>query len=137
MAKKKINSEAKKEVGRRFLQFRKRIGKAQHQLAAELNVSQSTIANIECGKAFPNITYLHHFYHKYRLNVNWLLTNQGDMLSEPKSANEEYLDLINLLQVPLIEKLIMAKLVETKALLKDQINNFFEKQGKEEAGGIS
>ena len=137
MAKKKINSEAKKEVGRRFLQFRKRIGKAQHQLAEELKVSQSTIANIECGKAFPNITYLHHFYHKYRLNVNWLLTNQGDMLSEPKSANEEYLELINLLQVPLIEKLIMAKLVETKALLKDHIENFFEKQGKEEAGGIS
>jgi transcriptional regulator with XRE-family HTH domain len=137
MPKKKINSEGKKEIGSRFLQFRKSIGKRQHQLASELNVTQSTIANIECGKAFPNLTYLQHFYHRYRLNINWLFTNQGNMFVDQKSADEKYIDLINLLQVPVIEQLIMAKLIETKALLKDHIESFYQEQGEEESECVS
>lgn len=134
MPKKKANPEAKQEIGDRFYQFRKSIGKAQHQLASELNVSQSTIANIECGKAFPNLTYLQHFYRRYRLNINWLFTSQGNMFADQKNAKDEYLELINLLQVPMIEQIIMAKFIETKALLKDHIERFYQEERKEENG---
>jgi transcriptional regulator with XRE-family HTH domain len=126
MSKKEI--EAKEEIGSRFRQFRDRIGKAQHELAAELKISQSTIANIERGKAFPNINYLHYFYNNYQLNINWLLIGQGDMFSKGKAMNQKYLELINLMQVPVIEQVILAKLIEIKALLKDEIKAFYDKK---------
>jgi transcriptional regulator with XRE-family HTH domain len=129
MSKKEI--ETKEEIGSRFRQFRESIGKAQHELAAELKISQSTIANIERGKAFPNINYLHYFYNNYQLNINWLLIGRGEMFSKGRIMNERYLELINLMQVPVIEQVILAKLIEIKALLKDEITAFYDKKSKE------
>ena len=62
MLKEEIGS--RKDVGARFRQFRLAIHKTQHELAAELAVTQSTIANIESRKAFPNLIYLRYFYYK-------------------------------------------------------------------------
>lgn len=134
------------EIGKRFRKFREEIKKAQHELADELNIYQSTITNIERGKTFPNIRYLTHFYEKYQLNINWLLTNEGDMLiyhyhtnpnalsvmdchlsyNDPKYL--QYAELFNYMQVPEVEQVILSRLTETKALFKDQIADFFTKQ---------
>jgi transcriptional regulator with XRE-family HTH domain len=129
MSKKVI--ETKEEIGDRFRQFRESIGKAQHELAGELNVSQSTIANIERGKAFPNINYLHYFYNNYQLSINWLLIGRGEMLTKGRNMNEKYQELINLMQVPVIEQLILAKLAEIKALLRNEIKAFYDKKSEE------
>ena len=126
---KNINS-AKRDIGSRFRLFRESIDKAQHEIATELNISQSTIANIERGKAFPNINYLHYFYTGYYLNVNWLLTGQGKMLYKGDPINEKYLELMNLMQISMIEQVIFAKLVELKVLLKDEIKAFQQKEGE-------
>jgi transcriptional regulator with XRE-family HTH domain len=123
---------AKKEVGARFRQFRAAIHKAQHEMAEELRVTQSTIANIEGGKAFPNLTYLHHFYYNYRLDINWLLTGQDGMFTKRDDVPEKYSELLNLLQIPVIEQVINAKLIEAKALLKDTIKTYFEKKEQNE-----
>jgi transcriptional regulator with XRE-family HTH domain len=138
----------KQEIGKRFRRFRETIRKAQHELASELDIYQSTITNIERGKTFPNIKYLQHFYHKYDLNVNWLLTNQGDMIiyhyrTNPNALSvmdchlayndpkyELYADLLNYMQVPEVEQLILARLTEAKALFKEQINDYFDNQAK-------
>ncbi len=125
---KKITA-SKKEVGTRFRQFRAAIHKAQHEIAEEVNVSQSTIANIEGGKAFPNLIYLHHFYYKYRLDINWILTGQDDMFIKRDDVPEKYNELLNLLRIPIIEQVINAKLIEARALLKDNIKTYFEKTG--------
>lgn len=130
---KKITA-SKKEVGARFRQFRTAIHKAQHEMAGELHVSQSAIANIEGGKAFPNLAYLYHFYNKYRLNNIWLLTGDGDMLMKRNEVPDKYNELFNLLQIPIIEQVINAKLIEARVLLKDNINAFFEKKEKNGTG---
>lgn len=140
----------KQEIGKRFRRFRETIKKAQHELASELNIYQSTITNIERGKTFPNIKYLQHFYQKYDLNVNWLLTNEGDMIiyhyrTNPNALSvmdchlayndpkyEMYADLLNYMQVPEVEQLILARLTEAKALFKEQINDFFDGQAKQD-----
>lgn len=119
-------------MGERFRIFRESIGKAQHELAGELLVSQSTIANIERGKAFPNISYLHHLYRNYRLNIHWMLLDQGEMMTRKHPRGEKYEDLFNMMQVPIVEDLIFAKLVEMKALLKEPINAYWALQKKEE-----
>ncbi|MCP4146211.1 MAG: helix-turn-helix transcriptional regulator [bacterium] len=117
---------AKKEVGRRFRRFRESIEKAQYELAEELGISQSTIANIERGKAFPNINYLHNFYHKYNLNINWLITGEGEMLTVLSPVNAKYFELFNLMQIPSIEHVILAKLIELKALLREEVRDFLD-----------
>lgn len=139
----------KKSVGLRFRRFREAIKKTQYDLAEELHVYQSTITNIELGKTFPKINYLNHLNNKYRLNINWLLREKGDMLL-PKELNgfgisfigmphvkygdpmyDKYVELFTLMQIPVIEQVILAKLVELKALLKDEVREFHEKLKKE------
>jgi DNA-binding XRE family transcriptional regulator len=136
----------KKEVGYRFKCFREAIGKTQTQLADELGVYQSTITNIEVGKTFPGIKYLYYFHRKYRLNVNWLLNDLGETFvsleeqlagavsmlgchverSDPRF--QQYVELINLMQIPVIEQVVLAKLVEMKVLAKDVVEEFRQKQ---------
>lgn len=147
-----LENPMKIEIGKRFRQFRESIKKAQHELAAELNIYQSTITNIERGKTFPNIRYLIHFYKKYQLNLNWLLTNDGEMLvyhyhtnpnavsvmdchiryNDPKYM--QYAELFNYMQVPEVEQVILARLVEFKALFKDQIAEYYAKEAAKEQG---
>lgn len=143
----------KQEIGKRFRKFREAIKKAQHELASELNIYQSTITNIERGKTFPNIKYLQHFYNKYNLNINWLLTNEGDMVmyhyhtnpnalsvmdchlsyNDPKYT--QYADLLNFMQVPEVEQLILARLTEAKALFKEEIRKFYDQMEAVKEGG--
>ena len=58
----KNNTLVKKEVGFRFMLFRKAIQKTVRKLASELNISESAIIDIENGAAYPGIAYLHYFY---------------------------------------------------------------------------
>jgi transcriptional regulator with XRE-family HTH domain len=155
----RINDQTlKKSVGLRFRKFREALKKTQYDLAAELQVYQSTITNIELGKTFPKINYLHHLHNKYRLNLNWLLREKGDMFL-PKELNgfgisfigrphvkygdpmyDKYVELFTLMQIQVIEQVILAKLVELKALMKDEVKEFYERikreqeQKKEETG---
>ena len=144
----KINGSIKKEIGRRFRRFRDAIGKTQTQLAKELEVYQSTITNIEVGKTFPGVKYLHYFHHKYRLNTNWLMSDKGDLFitEEEKTSTsvsllnchvqkqdityKKYVELMNLMEVPVVEQVILAKLMELKVLAKDEIEKFQEEKEK-------
>ena len=144
--KKKTNPSIKKQTGKRFRQFRESINKTQNQLAKELNVYQSTITNIEVGKTFPNIKYLVHFHETYNLNPTWLMTGQGDVFVRieerisaaasllpchvPKKSPkyESYVELMEHMQVPEIEQIILAKLVELKVFAKDEIKKFQQRQ---------
>ncbi len=139
----------KPDLCKRLLQFRKAIGKTQRELAEELNVYQSTITNIEQGKVYPNIHFLHYFNEKYRLDINWLLTGKGDIfIPEPivkvgetgeqdfhvyleREKIMEYSELLFLLEIPSVEFFISAKLTELKALLKDQLPAFYRKKEAE------
>ncbi|MDQ1355008.1 MAG: hypothetical protein QG657_5317 [Acidobacteriota bacterium] len=152
LSEEELENPIKRGIGKRFRQFRESIKKAQHELAAELNIYQSTITNIERGKTYPNIRYLIHFYEKYQLNINWLLTNNGEMLiyhyhtnpnavsvmdchiryNDPKYL--QYAELFNLMQVPEVEQVILARLVEFKALFKDQIAEFYAKEAAKQQG---
>lgn len=143
----------KKEIGKRFKRFRAEIKKTQADLAEELGVYQSTITNIEVGKTFPGIKYLHYFQDKYRLNANWLLSNMGEMFvaDEENSAKpaasvlgchvqeedprfNRYLELVDLMQVPVIEQIILAKLTELKVFAKEEIDEFRSNEPQQLSG---
>jgi transcriptional regulator with XRE-family HTH domain len=134
----------KKDIGNRFRLFRETIKKTQAQLAEELDIYQSTITNIECGKTFPRIWYLKLFNRKYSLNSNWLITGQENMIlrkdqkfpqsitalecyiKEEDPTYEKYIDLLNYMEVPEVEYVILARLTELKSLFREEIKSFFE-----------
>lgn len=143
-------SKLKEDVGVRFKSFRLDQKKAQHVLASELKVHQSTITNIEHGTTFPKISYLYYFYETYGLNINWLITGDGEMYLRDKALEEEnlplmlphvsyedstysqYLELTRLMQVGSIEQVMLAKLTELKMMFKEEIQEFFRKKEEEE-----
>jgi transcriptional regulator with XRE-family HTH domain len=122
--------------GIRFLLFRKAIRRNQSQLASELKTNQEEIAGIEENTIYPKINYLHFLNKKYGLNINWLLCNAGDMFVKdpppgidtnyvvklsppPQGKNEKIIELMQLMKIPSVEKIIMAKLKEIKERLRE------------------
>jgi transcriptional regulator with XRE-family HTH domain len=141
----KKNAALKKVIGSRFKEFRWAIKKNQYELAKELKVCQATIASIETGNSFPGITFQNYLYDQYHMNINWLLTGKEDMLISPPEKTKEndipllfwhidesdprfkgYVELFNLMRVPVIERIILGKLAEIKALAEEEIKSFFE-----------
>lgn len=137
MSQRKENSDTelktRHHIGSRFKRFRENIGRVQRDLGEELGITQSTVANIERGKAYPSIVYLHYLFRQYRLNINWMLTGRGDMVIHGTSVDDKYSELINLMRVPVIEQIIFAKLEELKAILKEEIDAFYH--DKADSGG--
>jgi transcriptional regulator with XRE-family HTH domain len=151
MLREDIKKEAmKKEIGKRFKEFRQAINKTQHELADELNVNQSTIASIEIGKIFPVIPIQLFLNQSYNLNINWLLNEKGEMFltAEDKKSKESkfpglpllfchikendprferYVELIRLMRISFVEQIIFAKLEEIKAIAKDEIKSILGK----------
>ncbi|MDQ1351006.1 MAG: Helix-turn-helix protein [Acidobacteriota bacterium] len=114
----------KKELGFRFLMFRKAIRKTEMELASELNITEAKINAIETGVVYPDVAILHYLYKTYGLNIHWLLTRVGHMFIEQKSQPEKtdslydrYAELIDLMEVPAVEQAIKAALTEIRALL--------------------
>jgi transcriptional regulator with XRE-family HTH domain len=138
------NASLRKEIGKRFKEFRQSIKKTQYEFVVELRVCKSTVSNIETGKAFPGITIKNYLYRQYRLNINWLLTGKGEMIISPKEGSyftqlfshidendprfEKYVELKSLLRIPVLEKVIFGKMEELKLIAKKDIDSFFEEE---------
>lgn len=143
----------KVEIGARFKVFRELIDRTTGQLAADLDISESEIEAIEAGRVFPKISCLHYFYEHYGLNINWLIGNIGTMFVKNDSGKlgvlhaarfpagpgdprlNEYAELLELMEIPVIKDTIMATLLEIKTLLKKEIGDRNEENS--EPGSIS
>jgi transcriptional regulator with XRE-family HTH domain len=118
----------KKQIGQRFKKFREAIDKTQVQLAGEFKVYQSTITNIEIGKTFPGIKYLYQLGKSYRLNADWIVNDRGEMFDDAPPISmariQKYSNLLNLMQIPVVEQLILARLEEVKVIAREEIKSF-------------
>lgn len=146
MSKQGIKDEAmRKEIGLRFKEFREAIKKSRHELVEELKVCNSAVVSIETGKCFPGIHIQNYLYHQYHLDLNWLLTGEGEMIisldkkskhaalaqlfshiDENDPRHEKYMELNKLLRIPVIAQIIFAKLAEVKIIAEEEIKSFFE-----------
>ena len=131
----------KEQIGQRFRKFRETIDKTQVQLAAEFDVYQSTITNIEVGKTFPGIKYLHFLGENYGLNADWIVNDRGEMIAEsppfPTAMIEKYINLLTLMKVPVVEQLILARLEEVKVIAREEIKRFQAMQTDTDSGSAS
>ena len=69
------------EIGKRISQLRNIIGITQPELAKVLEVKRGapTISNWENGISIPDVAQLSKISELYNINLNWLITGQGEM----------------------------------------------------------
>lgn len=117
------DNSARKDLGFRFMVFRKAILKTTEELAQEIGVPEQAITGIESGANYPEITILHFIHKKYKLNLNWMLTAEGQMFDKLSLPDKDdprypkYAELLELLKVPAVEVSINAALKQILALL--------------------
>jgi transcriptional regulator with XRE-family HTH domain len=135
-------------LGDRFRLFREKIGKSREELAKEMKRSVELVKNIEKGRSDPPIICLYYFMETYKLDINWLLTGTSTPPQQEKligglppslikkyckereiPLKEQYDELLELLQVPIIYQFVFAKLTECKYIFKDEVENH-KKSGK-------
>jgi transcriptional regulator with XRE-family HTH domain len=63
--------------------FRKKLGLTQKELAQHIDVSMSSICEIENGKHKPSCDYLQGAAKVFNLNLYWLLFGDGEMQLDP------------------------------------------------------
>lgn len=125
----------------RLREIRKSLGLTQDAFCEKLGVSKSTYVRYELGEMMPKLQFLSILTRKFHVNSNWLLTGIGDMflrtgpedisLINPKVARDKrYSELLNLLNIPVVEDIMMAKLIEVKALLSPVIKEYLSQEGQ-------
>lgn len=70
------------DVAQRFAEARRKLGLSQAQMAENLGVFQGKISDIELEKAHLAEDVLAGVARKFSVNVNWLLTGDGEMFQE-------------------------------------------------------
>ena len=85
------------EVKERLREARNFLKLSQEALAMETGSQRTTVAGYESGISLPRAEFLKELSIKYKINPNWILTGQGDMLTESGIAPAGY-------QVPLLRQ---------------------------------
>jgi transcriptional regulator with XRE-family HTH domain len=67
------------EIGKRLKLVREELGLKQKQLAKDLGMSSSYLSDIEKGKNNPGFNFLVLLYREYKVSLDWLVFNKGDM----------------------------------------------------------
>ncbi|WP_375627406.1 helix-turn-helix domain-containing protein [Bartonella sp. PS17NMGDW] len=84
MAKKEI--EPKTEQAKRLRLIRESLLFSRHQIATRLGVNKAIYDHAERGTTFPNVEFLAVLSQKLKVNLNWLVTGNGEMFSDMAKA---------------------------------------------------
>lgn len=128
--KKKEEEYYMEEFRVRLKKVRKALGLTQDKFSKELGVSKPTYVRYELGEIWPNATMLSIMTTKYNIDLNWLLTGDGEMFLGLIEMDERYRELYRYMQVPVVAQVILAKLAELKATLKLDITHPGKKPGR-------
>jgi phage repressor protein C with HTH and peptisase S24 domain len=75
-----IETEIKKEQGRRLAELRSNLGKTQQDFSKEIGLDRAYLAQIEMGNKSLSYNTLMNVTYRYKnLNTNWLLQGHGEM----------------------------------------------------------
>jgi len=75
-------------VGRRLKRFRKSKNLTQKSVASSIGTSSGHISDLESGKKLPGSETLYSLMRNFGLNINWLLSGEGEMfLAEGAKAS--------------------------------------------------
>ena len=89
--------QQKKEMGKRFKNFRELMGKSIDEIEQEANhalIMTERIKMFEYGAIIPDIIFIHYFTEEYGLNLNWLVKNHGPIFTKKGAKTPEDIYLI-------------------------------------------
>ena len=82
----KYVNNAKLEIAARIRTFRKDQNLTQRKLGEILGINFQHVSKYERGEFIPTFENLIKFNRNFSLNINWLLTGEGQMYIEPNKA---------------------------------------------------
>ena len=85
-------AKQKKEMGKRFKQFRELVDKSKMQMEQEANhplIKAEIIHQFEYGAIIPNIIFMQYFTEEYGLNLTWLVTGSGFIFAKKGDKTPE------------------------------------------------
>ncbi|HLP62505.1 MAG TPA: helix-turn-helix transcriptional regulator [Candidatus Deferrimicrobium sp.] len=113
-----LPQESARMIGQRLSEFRNNLGIGLAQLAQDMAVAPALILKIEKGIHPLPSDWLTRLRRQFGLNTDWLLTGLGPPLEEKLPA---YLELLLLIQVPVVAAEIIAALNQAKVQFQDKI----------------
>lgn len=85
--------ELKKEIGKQLLKIRKKHGLKQEQLSKILGCGRANYSRIEKGEIFPNHLMLVKLKETFNVNINYIVTGQGDLYLKDTRSSLDVLEL--------------------------------------------
>ena len=82
-----------KQIGQRLEAVRKTLAMTLVKMEEIIGLSKSLIAAAEKGEKKPSTIYLHGLITHFKVNVNYILTGNGEMFLERKNKSEEEKDM--------------------------------------------
>lgn len=79
----------KKKISERFRGFIRRLGFKQSEFARDISVRPQTIHDYCSGKTYPSAKIMAMIATKYGVDINWLLTGQGNVLPQDAEYNPD------------------------------------------------
>ena len=126
----------------RLKKTRQSLGYTQEEFSKILNISKPTIVRYEGGGRDPDAGLLSILINKFRVNINWLLTGEGEMYLPGKEnrslynlnhLDDEVIELIEFLSIPEFKRSILAEFDQLKQIFYPLVDNYHAKKqaGKE------
>ena len=107
-------------------------GLSQKEFAEKINISPAFISKIKKELTRPGYNFLLNIFNSFHININWLLTGEGEMFIEEENKKvilpedlKEMFELIN--AIPEIKQTLLAKLTESKAIFNKEIEEYRKK----------
>jgi len=132
MKKKKKPGIDLKQIGQRLEAVRKALALTLVKMEEIIGLSKSQIAAAEKGEKKPSTTYLHGLITHFKVNINYILTGNGDMFLDRKNKTEEEKDMDELFdlmrKVRMVRYAVLSFFQEYMKRNKDLVKEFLDEE---------
>jgi transcriptional regulator with XRE-family HTH domain len=94
------------KIGAKIRQCRINAGMTQEQLSEKLDVNQSHLSNIECGRAHPSLTMLMNLANILRCNIDAFLDEEYHYSDSAETLNDRVIRELKRLDDPRKEQIL-------------------------------
>lgn len=142
MSRKKFSSEKNILIGKNISLIRKDKSLTVDSFAKRLNFSKGFVSEIESGKKMPGGQFFSSLKQIFNININWLLTGQGEMYAKMPGHETDSPILVSPTLKKIVDVLVtmdddlhrdVLKYIEEKKLLTDLLKERMMKEEQQEA----
>lgn len=107
------------DITDRFIKMRKKLGINKSQLASYIQSTPSIIGEIESGKREPSKNILMKLLSKYNVNINWILSGEGEMFIENSTIGIHIKEVVNNQNIETIQHLKVKDTASSETTLSE------------------